>query len=148
MSKFRIVRLETTDGSGKTTNYYKIQKKTLFWFFDHWTTTCGYTNEDYNKEPYQAAFLDKHILLHDTEVRAREFLQKTENPFSETYKGNFIERVFDDRDWSDIYINRSFYRDVKILTNGFKRAYEFANTIDELRNKIDKRIVKTKVFVV
>lgn len=145
--KYRILKVETTNGNGETSVYYKIQKKFLFWFFDYGITTHYHTHTDssavFIDKPIHIAHLTKRIFLFRTESEAKEYLQKIENPFFEKYKGDLIGRVFDDSRWTDTYINYSYYRR---WAGGL--GYEFAYTLEELKKKIDRRKTQTKISVV
>lgn len=146
MAKFRIVKSETTNGKGETRSHYKIQKKFLFWFFDYGIKTHYYTYTDWNaghrNMPTHMAHITKRIFQFNSEEMAKEYLQKIENPFWETYKGDLIGKVFDDNSWKDTYINYSYSGS---WSGG--HGYEFSNTLDGLKEMIDRRKTKTKISV-
>lgn len=147
MAKFRIVKSETTNGKGETRSHYKIQKKFLFWFFDYGIKTHYHTYDDLNAHhrnmPNHMAIMTKRIFIFDTEAMAKEYLNKIENPFVEWYKGDKIIRVFNENQWTDVYINKSYWGS---WSAGI--GYEYSNTLAGLKEMIDKRKTKTKISVV
>ena len=147
MAKFRIVKSETVNGKGEVKTHYKIQKKYLFWFFDYGIKTHYYTYTDWNAKhrnmPTHMAHITKRIFIFDTEAKAKECLNKIEKPFFEKYKGDLIGLVFDDNRWTDVYINYSYSGS---WIGGY--GYEYSNTIEGLKEMIDKRKTKTKISVV
>jgi len=149
MEKFRIVVIETTNGKGETKTSYKIQKKFLFWFFDYNIITHYYTNTNWNaiNEPTHMVFLTKRIFIFNTITKATEYLNKIQNSFIEQYDGDKIIRVFDDYNWTDTYINKSYWS-IEIDRLGISIGYEYSNNLSSLKEMIDVRKTKTKINVV
>jgi hypothetical protein len=144
MARYRIIKTETIRGSGDTKTTYKIQKKFLFWFFDHGIKSHYYTYTDWGAIhkgiPTHMALITERIFIFNTEVKAREYLNKIKNPFKERYMGDLIVRAFDDDTWADVYINLSYYG----RFNGDK-GYEYSKSLDGLKEKIAHRKTKTKI---
>lgn len=144
--KFRIIRVETTNGQGESSYYFKIQKRLLFWFFDYGIKSHYHTYTDWNAHhknmPVHMAMITKRIFIFNDKERASEFLKKIENPFVEYYKGNKIVRVFNDDTWADIYINKSYFGVWKAGV-----GYEHSGCLNQLKEMIDKRTKKVTVTV-
>lgn len=147
MAKFRIVKSETINGKGEVQTQYRIQKKFLFWFFDYGIKTHYFTydipNAHHKNMPWQIAMLTKRIFIFNTETKAKEFLSKIENPFIEWYKGDKIIRVFHDNNWTDVYVNKSYWGS---WSGGI--GYEYSKTLTGLKELIDKRKTRTKISVI
>lgn len=144
---FRIIKKEKSNGLGDVKTNFIIQKKFLFWGVNYGIKTHYYTYTDWNaghrNMPTHMAHITKRVFLFNTEEKAKEFLIKIKTPFNLKYKGDFIEVVFDDNTWNDVYINRSY----KGYWSGGS-GYEYSKTLDELKEKIDRRKVKTKTSVI
>lgn len=141
--KFRIVKVEVTNGLGDTRTEYKIQKKFLFWFFDYASKTLRSTHIDWNHRIRRAAFLNRTFLTLSSEEEAKYYLYKIKNPFLEKYKGNMIGTVIKTSTWKDVYINYSHWA----YWRG-DRGYEYGDTLEDLKWQIDKRLSTTKISVI
>ncbi len=147
MSKFRIVKIESTNGKGETTINYKIQKKFLAWFFDYSLTTHYSTIKDWNahhwNKPNDMAFITKRYYIFDSLERVRVCCSKLESPFLEYYNGDLIKRVFGAHHLDDVFINLSYYA---VKNNNF--GYEFSDSLEKLKEMIDRRKIKVQHTIV
>jgi len=148
MKKFRIIKLKVSNSLGETvTIYYKIQKKFLFWFFDYKIKIHYFIiyENGFGEKNIPLAILTNRVILFETEEKAKECLNKIKNPFIEWYKGNKIVKCFSDNyNLTDCFINKS-YHEYKF---GGENGYEFSNNLAELKNSIDRRIIKTEVSII
>jgi len=149
--KFRIIKRETTKGTGESENQFLIQKKFLFWWFNykfkiHYSTyryKVGDFRIPFNNIPNEMARITKRVFSFNSEVKAKRFLNKIKKPFYEKYKGNRIGIVFDENTLEDVYVNWSYSGP---CISGY--GYEFSKSLYRLKEMIDKRDVKTKVSIV
>src|SRR5690606_2745673 len=89
--------------------------------------------------------LGKSIFQFNSIDIAKEFLDKyLLNSYSEIYKGNKIINVVKEDTFKEIFVNLSnvteYYSDTA--------CYEFSESLEELKSRIDKRITNTTTSVV
>lgn len=138
MKKYRIVKIED-----RQQTYFRIQKKFLFWW-------VGCSVQEKYFEYHGMALVSWRNFDYYSLEQAERILSKIKNPFEEIYKGNRIVRVFGSvvKDYvthhlEDVYINKSNYG----FWNG-SLTYEWSETIEGLKTKIDNRTSKKKVTII
>jgi hypothetical protein len=142
--KYRIVKVtETVDNIDKI--YYQIQKRIFIWwvFVPIEIIYYIYNNcHGFKSENYPNYLVTKKIFVLSTQKDAELILSKLKQPFSILYKNNRIERIFDQSNFSDVYVNRSFYE--KTNCNLFK-GYEYNVSLEDLKRKIATRTHKPTI---
>lgn len=138
MSKYRIIKIEDANGAR-----YRIQKNWFVWHF-----TCGII-ENYFRYNDMALIIYRKYEFTSLET-AEYVLSKIKNPFSCSYKGNKLVRIFGDvRDGlrinplGDVFINKSHTK----YWNG-SLTYEYSESLDQLKNKIDKRTTEKLITII
>jgi len=142
--ELRVIKKTEIKGNGEEKHTWIIQRKFMFMFWiNYGITTHYYTHVDWNDRPSHGAMLTKRVFLFDNENKAFDYLSKIQHGFKEMYKGNEIIRVFNDNTWEDVFINKSNFR---YWNNCF--CYEYSNSLNGLKEKIDSRVHNTKTSIV
>jgi len=139
MRKYVVERVVCMDGLGRELGvHFEIKRRFLFLYFPV-GIVMGRKDHDWNIDPRDGLMLNKYSSQFDTEFRAREIIHKLQHPYTKEYKNNTIVRYFMYDDFSDVYVNRSFFR-----IGYYHTSYEYHQELESLKEKIDKRTVTSK----
>lgn len=144
MNEYRIVKNEVIKGKNEIDVSFIIQKKVLFFWVNYRFKIHNYTHKDWNEIPCLGAMLQNRVYRLNSIEEAKEYIEILQLDFKETYKGNKIGIIFTPYDLKIQYINWSCGRYV----NGGGFCYEFSESLESLKDKIDERIITRKKSVV
>ena len=146
MAEYRIVKKETKSDAGKVSIRYYVEKKFLWWWMDVVYKSNYHTQNDWNREPRELAFIQRSCRYFNTEAEARQFLEKIQTLIREVYKGNAIEEVFVSGSMATIFLNKSHGGWLTRHSNTY--GYEYSTNLDGIKKHIDSRRETTSTSVV
>ena len=135
---FRIVEIKKTDNEG-TSSRFVIQKRRLWRWWINYPIKYG----SYVHSETRIMCTDKAVILFNSLEDAKKALEAIKNPFKIKYKKYCIEKICGIGKEKEIYINKDNWR---VCYGDY--GYEFAYSLDELKERIDERVVtETKEVV-
>lgn len=126
MSQYRIKKTEITNGLGRTTTYYTIQKKFLFFWITAYVKMLRYSWAGECSQQYTSLVNLQLDSLEDCEL----VINHLQNPYKETYFGDNLERILTEK-LKPIYINWSRTTQVN-----WWHQYHVSYDLEELKQNI------------
>lgn len=142
MNKYRIVKLEKINGKGEVEESFYAQKKFLWFWLDYKFTVYYFTITGPLKVPSHGITITK-IKYFGNIKNIEKYIKITEYNFRENYKGNKIGFIINREKDSIIYVNWSCSR-----KHGDFVFYEYSDSLQSLKDLIDRRIVNYKKTII
>ncbi len=136
MKQYRI-KVVTSLTADKTS--YEIEETDFFGFWIPCAIpTMYFIHQDYNADPVNGGLLIKRHMCFSHKEMARELIElKKRSLIPIRYKKQKIVEMYNEYSGKSVYVNKSYFR---FWNNSC--CYDFAYTLEEMKDKIDKRFTK------